>query len=433
MKKSLLYIFILLQPFIDLVTALMTRFDISIVSIGMIIRGVFILLMLGYLFFFSKSKYKKNSIKYIVLLGIFYLLYLLTKSEILTNFGFLFNEITYIFKYSYFIILFVTFINFVDEYKFERKEVLNLFMVNLLVYSLLIIIPFIAGTGFNSYNNNEGYGIVGWFYSANEISAILTMIYPFLFLSIDKKITIKNSLLVLITIMAIIIIGTKAPYYGMLVINIIMLMYFFITYIRKKEKLKQLIFISVIVVCSLLAQTYTPANINLEQRVECLEDYQNGTLTEGGKLDCQVAENQQIVMLSGREVLFGYSLDIYKDSSLVDKFFGIGFSEREVIESKWITKIVEMDLFDVFFRFGIIGFIIYMAPIFMIIFKVANSFIKKVRKLTLEQFVYSYSTAIGIAFGFFIGHVLGAPSASFYLAFISIFTVFLFKDKEMIL
>lgn len=430
MKKKLLYIFILLQPFIDLFTALMTRFDVGIISVGIVIRGLFILLMLGYLFFFSKSKYKKKSITYIVLLGIFYILYLVTKSEILTNFGFLFNEITYIFKYSYFIILFITFMNFIDEYKIDRKEILNLFVINLLVYSLLIIIPFITGTGFNSYNNNEGYGIVGWFYSANEISAILTMIYPFLFLYLDHKFNVKNCLLILITIITIIIIGTKAPYYGMLIINVAMLIYFLITYIRKKEKLKQLIFMAIIILCSLLAQTYTPANINLEQRVECLEDYQNGTLTEGGNLDCQVAEDQQIVMLSGREVLFGYSLDIYKDSSTVDKFFGFGFSEREVIESKWVTKIVEMDLFDVFFRFGIIGFIIYMAPIFMIIFKVAIGFIKKIRKLTLEQFIYSYSTALGIAFGFFIGHVFGAPSAGFYLVFISIFTTLLFENKK---
>ena len=179
---KILYIFILLQPFIDLITSLMTRFDVAIVSLGVIVRGIFIIVMLCYLFFFNRSKYRKSSIIYIVGLGIFYLLYLITKKELLFNFEFLYNEIVYIFKYSYFLILFVACINFIDQYKIDRKKIINLFILNLLVYVIMIIIPTITNTGFNSYNNNEGYGIVGWFYSANEISAILTILYPFLFL-----------------------------------------------------------------------------------------------------------------------------------------------------------------------------------------------------------------------------------------------------------
>lgn len=431
MNKKLLYIFILLQPFIDLFTALMTRFEIGVISLGVVIRGLFILGMLIYLFFFSKSRYRNKSIKYLLLLGTFYIFYLITKSEVLTNFGFLFNEITYIFKYSYFILLFITFINYIDEFKVDRKDVIKLFTFNLISYSLLIIIPFLTGTGFNSYNNNEGYGITGWFYSANEISAIFTILYPFLFMYLSSKFNFKNCLFIILSILAIVIIGTKAPYYGMLLVNAFMLVYFLVNYVKKKTKLKQLIFVAIILAFSILAGGYTPANINLEQRVECLEDYQNGTNSEHKTdLKCEVAEDQQIVMLSGREVLFGYSLDIYKNSSVVDKFFGIGFSNREVLNSKWATKMVEMDLFDVFFRFGIIGFIIYMIPVFTIIFIVATNFIKNIKKLSLEKIIYSYSTAIGIAFGFFIGHVFGAPSACFYLAFIAIYAIDLFNNNK---
>lgn len=431
MNKKLLYIFILLQPFIDLFTALMTRFEIGIISVGVVIRGIFILGMITYLFFFCKSKYRKKSMKYILLLGIFYLIYLITKNEVLTNFEFLFNEITYIFKYSYFILLFIIFINYIDEFKVDRKELIKIFAINLISYASLIIIPFLTGTGFNSYNNNEGYGITGWFYSANEISAIFTMIYPFLFIYLSDKVNLKNCLFIIISILAIVIMGTKAPYYGMLLVNIFMLIYFFINYIKNKTKLKQLMFVGIIFIFSILALGYTPANINLEQRVECLEDYQNGTSTEHKTdLKCEVAEDQQIVMLSGREVLFGYSLDIYKNGSIVDKFFGIGFSDREVLNSKWATKMVEMDLFDIFFRFGIIGFIIYMIPVFTIIFMIATNFIKNIKKIDIEKIIYSYSTAIGIAFGFFIGHVFGAPSACFYLAFIAIYTISLFSDNK---
>ena len=88
---KILYMFILLQPFIDLITSLMTRFDVAIVSLGVIIRGIFIVVMLCYLFFFNRSKYRKTSIIYIILLGVFYLFYLLTKKEFFFNFEFLYN------------------------------------------------------------------------------------------------------------------------------------------------------------------------------------------------------------------------------------------------------------------------------------------------------------------------------------------------------
>ena len=426
---KILYIFILLQPFIDLITSLMTRFDVAIVSLGVIVRGIFIIVMLCYLFFFNRSKYRKPSIIYIVGLGVFYLLYLLTKRELLFNFEFLYNEIVYIFKYSYFLILFVACINFIDQYKIDRKKIINLFILNLLVYVIMIIVPTITNTGFNSYNNNEGYGIVGWFYSANEISAILTILYPFLFLYLDRNFTFKHCIMIILTIIAIILIGTKAPYYGMLFITAFLAIYYLFNI---KKKLKQFILVALIIIVSIAAKNYTPANVNLEKRIDCQNDYYNGTIVnnkETGELECQVADGQKIVMLSGRDVLLKSAYEIYRDSSLVDKFFGIGFSNREVINNGWINKLVEMDFFDILFRYGIIGFIIYMLPLGMIIFKVALITFKSKFKLSLEQIIYGYGTAIGIGFGFIIGHVFGAPSVSFYLAFISVFTINLF-DKE---
>ena len=426
---KILYIFILLQPFIDLITSLMTRFDVAIVSLGVIVRGIFIIVMLCYLFFFNRSKYRKPSIIYIVGLGVFYLLYLLTKRELLFNFEFLYNEIVYIFKYSYFLILFIACINFIDQYKIDRKKIINLFILNLLVYVIMIIVPTITNTGFNSYNNNEGYGIVGWFYSANEISAILTILYPFLFLYLDRNFTFKHCIMIILTIIAIILIGTKAPYYGMLFITAFLAIYYLFNI---KKKLKQFILVSLIIIASIAVKNYTPANINLEKRIDCQNDYYNGTIVnnkETGELECQVADGQKIVMLSGRDVLLESAYEIYRDSSLVDKFFGIGFSNREVINNGWINKLVEMDFFDILFRYGIIGFIIYMLPLGMIIFKVALTTFKSKFKLSFEQIIYGYGTAIGIGFGFIIGHVFGAPSVSFYLAFISVFTINLF-DKE---
>ncbi len=418
-KLKLIYIFVLLQPLIDLITALMTRFDVTTISFGIIIRGIFFFLMLVYIFFINKSKYRKKSIIYLLILGLFYFIYIITKQELLTKLSMLYNELVYIFKYSYFIVLFITIVNFADEYRLKCQDFVKFLIINLLLYSIMIIIPTLTNTGFNSYNNHEGYGIVGWFYSANEISAIFSMLYPFLLLNIDKKCNLKNIGLLIITIISIIILGTKAPYYSMLLITIFMVIYYLF---NLKKKIPQFILVLAIVLLAILGKNYTPVNVNLENRKECFNDYINGEINneDNDGLKCEVAEGQQIVMLSGREALLNHVFKIYKNSSVVDKFFGIGFSNRKVLnEPRWSIKLVEMDLFDILFRYGIIGFIIYIIPISLIIIKLLKYALYKKFKLSLVEIIYGYSVAIGIATGLFIGHVFGTPSSSFYLAIVS--------------
>ncbi len=430
-KLKLLYIFILLQPFIDLITALMTRFEVGIVSLGIIVRGLFVLLMIVYLLFINKSKYRRKSIIYLLFLSIFYCLYIVTKSELLSNFSLLFDELVYIFKYGYFLILLITIVNFASEHQLDRKMIIKLLTIDLILYAAMIIIPSITNTSFNSYNNGEGFGLVGWFYSANEISAILTMIYPFLLLFLDEDFSLKNIIFILVTIISIIIIGTKAPYYSMLAITLFMVIYYLFHF---KNKRRQFVFVLLVIAVSLIGSKFVPASVNLEQRNECLDAYLNGTLDEYETttgLKCEVAEGQQVVLLSGREALFGHVYKIYKNSSLVDKFLGIGFTNRQVLnEPRWSIKLVEMDLFDILFRYGIVGFILYMLPIVIIIIKMASYTFKHKFRLSLEQIIYAYATAIGIMFGLFIGHVFGTPSSSFYLVIIAYFTVNLFNGKK---
>ena len=68
------------------------------------------------------------------------------------------------------------------------------------------------------------------------------------------------------------------------------------------------------------------------------------------------------VALSGRDSFFFDTLSIYEDSHIDDKFFGIGFVNRDEINNKDIEKLVEIDPLDVLFHYGIIGFIIYFSP-----------------------------------------------------------------------
>ena len=63
-KQKIILIYFLILPFIDLATSLMTRFTDIMLTPGMIIKGITLLFAIIYIFFFSKSKYKRISIIY---------------------------------------------------------------------------------------------------------------------------------------------------------------------------------------------------------------------------------------------------------------------------------------------------------------------------------------------------------------------------------
>lgn len=83
-SKQKMYIFLLLLPIIDLITSLMTRLYNPPLSLGIVIKVLFLAIMLFYLFFRSTSKYKKLCIGYIFLIFIYIILYYVSKIKYLT-------------------------------------------------------------------------------------------------------------------------------------------------------------------------------------------------------------------------------------------------------------------------------------------------------------------------------------------------------------
>ena len=73
-----------------------------------------------------------------------------------------------------------------------------------------------------------------------------------------------------------------------------------------------------------------------------------------------------------------------------------------------------MDFFDIFYRTGIIGFIIIMIPIFMAI---KNIFVKHYDKLII------FAIILGLIISMLVGHTLSSPGVAIYL-------IYLFKTKK---
>ena len=90
----------------------------------------------------------------------------------------------------------------------------------------------------------------------------------------------------------------------------------------------------------------------------------------------------------------------FNNSNLYSHIMGIGYIENYGTDDINI-KTIEMDYFDIFYRNGYIGFILYFIPIIYILYK-----IKMNKKLEI------YSLILAIILDLFQGHILVSPSVS---------------------
>jgi len=139
-KTEILYIFLLLQPFIDLSTSLIARFLETPFTIGVITRGLFLGILVIYTLFIVKTKYKKKTILYFISILFFIILYFITKKDIFT-FDYLKSEIIYLFKYFYFPVVSVCLLNCFKILKIDKEKINKIFIINAIVFAILIIVP----------------------------------------------------------------------------------------------------------------------------------------------------------------------------------------------------------------------------------------------------------------------------------------------------
>ena len=417
MKKLVYFIFLLL-PFIDLSSAIITRFTNLSISIGAILKGLLLVFLVIYTLFFTQSKYKKVSIIYIILAIIFSLAYLLTK-PIFWNFGIIFNEINYLVKFLFFPISFFAFLCIFEDIGFDKKSVEKLMLYTIIAYSSLLILPILTGTSFNTYENGL-YGMVGWFYAANEISTILVLLFPFSYLLIsDKRKYLFLGILPILLVIS--YVGTKVTLFGLIISGFIVLV---ISYLHNKKILKNpfisclLIFIVILIINF---GSYTIKNFftvldtpsATEEIYECIgcEDLPGDSLLTKIK-------KYGLRLLSQRNYFLKNTNEIYAENFNPETFLlGLGFNNNEEINNSNITKLIEMDILDIFYHLGVIAVILFLIPfLFLLYLLIKNRF-----RLTKERVFYIVMILMSLGISTVAGHVYMAPAVSIYVVIYCMF------------
>ena len=421
--------YMFLFPILDVVNSFIQRkFTIS-VSIGVIFKGFFLVYLFYFFLFKAKDKkLKKIFIVYLAMLFIWGGLFILNRYSFLSISNII-SELLSVFKIFYFPIVTFLLYLYTKENNIKVKEIEKIFGVLFVEYLILLLIPYITNTGFSSYFYNEKGGFTGWFYAANELGPI-TIILIFEFLNIAVNNRLRNLWLILIYCFLMLLIGTKVAFLGLFIV----LLYYLVRWLIDRNW-KNVIFILVIICFSILAtfKGVIIGNIN-----KMLTDEKNLITNNNNKRPhrkpTQNNQNSEIpqgflnLILSGRQIYFLNTQEIFENSRIASKLVGIGFLNTGEVNNINIEKSIEIDLLDIFFHCGIIGFVLYLLPYIFTVINIIKRLIN-LRKINWDIVSGTFIFALLVMISLVAGHILTAPAVSLLLALIIV--MILLKLLEM--
>lgn len=388
--NKIISIFILLQPILDLITGLCVNvFDLNI-TLGVIVRMLFLVFIL----YTTVFVYKNKTTLYISLITFIYsILYLI--GVVIYKDGVVFTELQGLLKALYFPLILISLYDLKDEFKVSNMTLFT----TLFLYLILILIPNILGLGFDSYEIAKS-GNLGLFNAANEISGIISLLTPVMFIIIKElKNKILKVLFAIIYLIVILTIGTKTPLLTLLItIGMSFLYYIFVCV--KKKTYKPILYTGIIIVIGLssllLILPKTTFYKNIKIHLDFLEVDNVFEIFKEKELIDHFIFSQRLTFLEKKA-------DIYAESSLYENIFGIGYTQNNKT-----TKLIEMDYFDILYSHGIVGFILVFSIYGIVLYKIS----RERPHLTYNNFMLKLSVLLIIILSLLTGHIITAPAVS---------------------
>ena len=396
--NTILIILLLLQPILDIITGICVNTLKVDITFGIIIR-MLMLLFICYstLFVFKK---KKVLIPYL-LVGGYFILYIV--GMLVFKDTSLLVELKYLLRAFYFPILFSSLCLIREEIRISN---MTLFTI-LFIYLIFLFVPVLFGIGYKSYAITK-VGTLGLFNSANEISGIISILTPIMFIVFyqSKKI-IPILILSILYLVVIFMIGTKTPLITLCITLFVTLVYVWIQWFKKKQY-KYIGYSICVCLIGLLSVVILLPKTNFYKNIRTHLDYLEVEHVTDIFKDPFLVDH---FIFSSRIEFLDSKSRIYLDAPVYEKLFGIGY-----INDNKETKLIEMDYFDIYYSHGTVGFFIYFVIVLSFLFMVAEKYKNK-------SFVdvMNVTTLFLIMFlAFFTGHIITAPSVSILVVIINL-------------
>ena len=403
--------FVFLSPLFDLATSLLINVVKINFNLVILIKMLFMVILVYYVFFISKNKRK---IIYLLLIFIYMLCNFIMTIEYKGTIASL-DELQNLFRNFFFPINLICILDVYQNKKFNIDS--KKLSIILLTYILLLFVPIITGTDFNSYAYSKT-GSIGWFNSTNEIGAIISILLPF---GIYNLLKVKNNIvkiiIFLISIFTYFSLGTKVPILSLGIVVGVYLIIYIVKLIKNKQKKLLLVISSTLIVLMfgmviLVPKTYFYKNIIIHLeflKIDSIDDFANTHIIDH-------------FIFSERVSFYTETKDKYLESSLPEKLLGIGYTEvnNENLDE---VKTIEMDYYDIFFRNGIIGFILFFIPYIIDLKNIIIKLFEKIKNKKIINYNLYISLSLILILSLFSGHVITAPSVSIFCIIILIMTL----------
>lgn len=404
--NTLLIIFILLQPILDLITGFGIHIWKVDITIGIIIRMLCLLIILYSVLFVYKRKQNWFYYGILIVYGLLYILGIV----IFKNGVGLFSEMQGLCRVFYFPVLLIALYSIKDEIKISKMTL----MVVLVTYLVCILVPNCLNLGFESYEITKA-GTLGFFNSANEISGIISLLTPIMIIIfVNNKKLLPAVIISLIYLYVILTIGTKTP---LLALGIT-IGFAYLWFIYKEIKIKRfkrigisLIALVVFAISIILVLPKTNFYKNIETHLNYLKLDSITEVFQEEELVDHFIFSQRLTFMKNRQ-------QDYMEANTYQKLFGIGY-----LNGKKEAKAVEMDYFDIYYSHGIVGFIIYFGIYGYFFYLI----MKERKRLDFEQYMLYISVLLSIFLSFFTGHIITAPAVSIL---VTVLLLMLSKQKK---
>ncbi|MEG2293308.1 MAG: O-antigen ligase family protein [Carnobacterium sp.] len=424
--------FIVFQPILDL----LTTFSIVVLQIdatpGVIIRFAITFTSALFILFSAKDKENRKFLIYLLILAVA-LLAGLVVTYFTKEVRSMPEELKAIAKIVYYVVMLLAYIIAFKNLKKQHEK--NKYFPKMIVYAVFIInavmiIAKLTSTSINSYMYMKN-GQSGWFFAGNELGSLLAIIFPIIvWYSLTKIDNLKQLYFWIPTVMTIyslLLVGTKVGY-GAVILTLpvavfaIVLEFFFNNKKSNKVYIANAIIAIVLIGGVIFITPYMSVASNTDVHVNYIkENEQTKTKEEKKKINEASKKEQEKkaqidgLIFSGRDVYLERYKGFFEEAPVSQKLFGMGYGGNYVDQ----PKTIEMDFYDIFYQFGIIGSLFMFLPLVYYAVKILIYLINNFKKmLDVKYIMIAVSLALGIGIAYIAGHILTAPAVSIY--FVSI-------------
>ena len=202
--------------------------------------------------------------------------------------------------------------------------------------------------------------------------------------------------------------GTKVPILSFIICVITTLLFYIIKWIKEKQN-KQILITSLAAIIISITSIIVIPKTTFYKNIQIHKEYL------GFKNYTEILTNYKILdhfIFSQRLTFFKNTNKNYIKSNIPQKIFGIGYIENYGTD-KVSTKTIEIDYAEIFYRNGIIGFIIFFS---ILIPNIINNLKNKEKSITNTEL--KTSIILILLLSLFSGHILVTPAVSIFVAII---------------